>query len=119
VSDMSLGKTLGRYLFSTDDRPRRYRLWKTGMSPMLALVATACVSTGQVPAKSVPSRPAHPIETPIELKAAWILRLEQQRVLADPAAGADLATLIRDVNPGVRRRTALALGRIGGAETLP
>src|SRR6185369_11009081 len=39
--------------------------------------------------------------------------------LADPAAGADLATLIKDVNVGVRRRTALALGRIGGSDTLP
>jgi hypothetical protein len=42
------------------------------------------------------------------------LRLEQQRVLADPAAGADLSALIKDANVGVRRRTALALGRIGG-----
>lgn len=78
--------------------------------------AMACVSAGQVPAKPVAPQP---IETPIEQKAAWILRLEQQRVLADPAAGADLAALIHDVNVGVRRRTALALGRIGGAETVP
>jgi len=80
------------------------------------VLAMACVSGGQAPAKPVP---AQPLETPIERKAGWILRLEQQRVLADPAAGADLGALMRDANAGVRRRTALALGRIGGAEMLP
>jgi cyclophilin family peptidyl-prolyl cis-trans isomerase/HEAT repeat protein len=55
----------------------------------------------------------------IERKAAWILRLEQQRILQDAAAGADLVALTKDADAGVRRRSALALGRIGDVTAVP
>jgi cyclophilin family peptidyl-prolyl cis-trans isomerase/HEAT repeat protein len=53
----------------------------------------------------------------IDRKAGWILRLEQQRVLRDPAVeGADLVRLAADPDPGVRRRAVVAIGRVGMAE---
>jgi cyclophilin family peptidyl-prolyl cis-trans isomerase/HEAT repeat protein len=45
---------------------------------------------------------------------AWILRLEDQRVLRDPdVAAADLIRLLNDGQARVRRRAALAVGRVG------
>jgi HEAT repeat protein len=45
---------------------------------------------------------------------AWILRLEDQRVLKDPESPtADLLRLLTDGQPRVRRRAALAVGRVG------
>ncbi len=45
---------------------------------------------------------------------AWILRLEDQRVLKDPESpAADLIRLLTDGQPRVRRRAALAVGRVG------
>ncbi len=65
-------------------------------------------------------------------KLAWILRLEDQRVLRDPAPPVDAATapaaalpplarpdlvaLLTDPAPRVRRRAALAIGRVGRPE---
>jgi len=49
-----------------------------------------------------------------EQKMAWILRLEDQRVLKDPAVpAADLTRLLTDGQARVRRRAALAVGRVG------
>jgi len=45
---------------------------------------------------------------------AWILRLEDQRVLKDPETpAADLVRLLTDAQARVRRRAALAIGRVG------
>jgi len=45
---------------------------------------------------------------------AWILRLEDQRVLKDPdVQAADLIRLLTDSQARVRRRAALAVGRVG------
>jgi len=45
---------------------------------------------------------------------AWILRLEDQRVLKDPdSPQADLIRLLQDAQARVRRRAALAVGRVG------
>jgi len=45
---------------------------------------------------------------------AWILRLEDQRVLKDPETpAADLVRLLTDGQARVRRRAALAIGRVG------
>jgi HEAT repeat protein/cyclophilin family peptidyl-prolyl cis-trans isomerase len=45
---------------------------------------------------------------------AWILRLEDQRVLKDPESpAADLSRLVTDGEARVRRRAALAVGRVG------
>jgi hypothetical protein len=97
----------------------------------LALGAAACASAP--PASRTP--PA-PVPAPIprqtfEEKMTWILRLEDQRMLRDPAAptpspdpgrspGSDLAVartpdlvpLLGDEEPRVRRRAALAVGRV-------
>ena len=72
--------------------------------------ASACASA---PAK--PSLPAAGAAPPaFEQKMAWILRLEDQRVLKDPEqAPADLIRLLQDAQARVRRRAALAVGRVG------
>jgi len=96
----------------------------------LALGAAACMST-----PAISPAPAGPT---FEQKMAWMLRLEDQRMLRDPAsepppppapaaAGgravavvapvppppADLAKLLADEEARVRRRAALAIGRVG------
>jgi HEAT repeat protein/cyclophilin family peptidyl-prolyl cis-trans isomerase len=88
------------------------------------------VSCASAPAVQAPAAVAAPPVT-IDQKIAWILRLEQQRVLQDPAApagpaaapaaagpapasasGPDLAVLLRDPDANVRARAALAVGRV-------
>jgi cyclophilin family peptidyl-prolyl cis-trans isomerase/HEAT repeat protein len=89
-----------------------------------------CASVGSAPAPALePTAPA----IRYEQKLAWILRLEDQRVLRDAPvptplpgpAGAgrvaaaasppapDLVTLLSDTDPRVRRRAALAVGHVG------
>jgi cyclophilin family peptidyl-prolyl cis-trans isomerase/HEAT repeat protein len=92
-----------------------------------SLASLACRSAG----------PPAPVVTPsvvtADQKLGWILRLEQQRMLRDPdvpalpelprtlapATAPALDRLILDPAPSLRRRTALAIGRIGMAEGLP
>ena len=92
-----------------------------------ALAAAACASA--------PLAPPAPVAT-FEQKMAWILRLEDQRVLRDPAPAVapappvpgrggkapvvvppppppDLVRLLGDGEARVRRRAALAIGRVG------
>jgi cyclophilin family peptidyl-prolyl cis-trans isomerase/HEAT repeat protein len=83
-----------------------------------------------------PPAPAQPVIT-YEQKLSWILRLEDQRVLRDPvvpadevlpraaksssratltgapAPAADLTQLLTDTDSRIRRRAALAIGRVG------
>jgi len=96
------------------------------------LLATACKTTPE------PAKGPHAI--PFEQKMAWILELEDRRILrreappappvepvrrgrspqaapAPPASG-DLVVLITDVDARIRRRAALALGRVGLAEAV-
>ncbi len=81
---------------------------------------------------SVPSAPSAPVVT-YEQKLGWILRLEDQRVLHDPVApslvsvpaaggrvavvasppAADLVQLLADPDGRIRRRAAIAIGRVG------
>ncbi len=105
----------------------------------LALGAAACASAP--PAAAPPTAPAGPS---FERKMAWILRLEDQRILRDavpappppppapaPARGKskglvvqptpvppspDLLRLLADSEGRVRRRAALAVGRVGLAD---
>src|SRR5437016_2756217 len=92
-------------------------------------VASACVT---VPPATTPVKPAGPT---FEEKMAWILRLEDQRVLRDtapaiappppvavrgqapavapPPPPPDLIRLLTDDEARVRRRAALAVGRAG------
>ena len=90
------------------------------------------------------SRPAQPAPLTFEQKMAWMLRLEDQRILRAPAPAAatpaeppgskgrrakpapvapppapDLMPLLADPEGRVRRRAALAIGRVGLAEGMP
>jgi cyclophilin family peptidyl-prolyl cis-trans isomerase/HEAT repeat protein len=90
-----------------------------------ALIA-ACATAPIAP----PPKPEAPVVT-YERKLGWMLRLEDHRVLRDTAAPAtapapsvrsagiaappvaDLIALLADADPRVRRRAALAIGRVG------
>src|SRR5260370_16042703 len=102
------------------------------LTVVLALVASACASA--------PPAPPKPVGPTFEEKMAWMLRLEDQRVLRDPAPAVppapaepargqkstaavtpppppppppDLVRLLTDSEARVRRRAALAIGRVG------
>ena len=111
----------------------------------LLVVVLACTVAGCA------STPSPPIPTPVvisyEQKLAWILWLEDQRLLRDPAlpeptepgltgaaasavvdltmvalsrsATPDLLRLIEDDGAAVRRRAAVAIGRVGLADGVP
>jgi HEAT repeat protein len=107
---------------------------RCGLLAVMALIAlgAGCASR---PAAVAPPPPAPAL--PLDTKVAWILRLEQQRVLHDegvevapsdaptagtpfgPARAPDLRALLADTDPAVRRRAALAIGRVGRVEGVP
>lgn len=96
------------------------------------LVIAACAS-------APPAPPPAPVITTAK-KMSWILRLEDQRILrapaeavapapavqprsrkgapppAPPTVAPDLTTLVADAEPSIRRRAALAIGRVGLSE---
>ena len=95
----------------------------------IALIASGCASVPTVP-------PVPPVIT-WEEKLGWIVRLEDQRILRDPnpppqivlrpatqrepaivapPIPSDLIRLLGDNEARVRRRAALAIGRVGLAE---
>src|SRR5262249_6090288 len=99
----------------------------------LALILAACKS---VPVTPVVTAPEPPPPVPLDRRASWIVRLEQQRMLHDaevvpvapatpgtnapaPARAADLFALARDTDSGVRRRAVLAIGRVGSGDGVP
>ena len=97
------------------------------------LFASACASAPPAPSKATAPPPPS-----FEQKMAWILRLEDQRVLRDPTQAVeptplaapgqktpiivppppppDLLRLLRDEEARLRRRAALAVGRVGLAD---
>jgi HEAT repeat protein/cyclophilin family peptidyl-prolyl cis-trans isomerase len=98
---------------------------------VLMSLASACASA--------PPAPPAPVGPSFEQKTAWILRLEDQRVLRDPPPPAlppppapvrgqkptvvappppapDLVRLLTDGEARIRRRAALAIGRVGLVE---
>ena len=102
----------------------------------IALGASACASAPVVPPTN------KPVMQPFEQKLAWILRLEDQRVLRDtapmvppapppatrdgrapvvtpPTPPPDLLRLLTDAEGRTRRRAALAVGRVGLREGVP
>jgi HEAT repeat protein/cyclophilin family peptidyl-prolyl cis-trans isomerase len=111
---------------------------------LVLFVSTAAVLTGC--ASAPPAAPAaKPAGPPFEQKMAWILRLEDQRVLRDPPPPPpppapppavaprgkkapaiapplppppppDLTLLLSDSEARIRRRAALAIGRVGLAD---
>jgi cyclophilin family peptidyl-prolyl cis-trans isomerase/HEAT repeat protein len=104
----------------------------------LSLIAVQACGPEAPPAAPAAAPPAAPATW--EQKLAWIVRLEDQRILREPnppaptvirpatarepalmgpAAPADLLVLLRDKEARVRRRAALAAGRVGLSEALP
>ena len=99
----------------------------------VAILATACMATA--PPVTTPELPP---KVSWEHKLAWIVRLEDQRLLRDPNPAApavvlrpatktlpaliappqpsDLLVLLRDAEARVRRRATLAVGRVGLVE---
>jgi HEAT repeat protein/cyclophilin family peptidyl-prolyl cis-trans isomerase len=116
---------------------RRFLLPRHLATPSASVVVLACAAltigcASAPPAASPAAPPPAPVVT-YEQKIAWILRLEDQRVLRDPVAPAptpapdsagrtatvaappmaDLTRLLTDGDPRVRRRAALAIGHVG------
>jgi cyclophilin family peptidyl-prolyl cis-trans isomerase len=100
----------------------------------LGVIATACASA--------PPAPTAPPAVAYERKLAWIFQLEDQRLLKlpdppapppgpavkgrraapvppPPASSPDLARLVTDAESRVRRRAAIAIGRVGLKEGIP
>ena len=99
------------------------------MFSVLSVFSGACASAPPAAATAAPAGP------PFEQKMSWILRLEDQRMLRDPTPPAppapaapekgraavvtppppppDLTRLLQDGEARVRRRAALAIGRVG------
>ncbi len=90
---------------------------------LLSLFAASCATA---PVVAPPERVVPPV--PLDQRVSWLLRLEAQRVLRDPgvtteavvtpvvprpARQADLVSLLFDLDPVVRGRAALAIGRVG------
>lgn len=105
----------------------------TNRAPLTAAVPLLLILSG---CATTPDAPATPPAT-FEQKMSWILQLEDQRILrlppppvaasapaaprrraaASPAPPApDLTLLVRDGEPRIRRRAALAIGRVKLAE---
>src|SRR5262245_25544959 len=102
------------------------------LSAALVSCAGACKSDPVKPPVAAPAPPPAPLS--FDRKMTWLLRLEQQRVVRDavsaeettpaapdigpiePARSADLVALIRDTDGNIRRRAALAIGRLGRPE---
>jgi cyclophilin family peptidyl-prolyl cis-trans isomerase/HEAT repeat protein len=104
---------------------RRFSVWLS----VFAAVTAGCASA--------PPAAAPPPRVPIEKKMAWLLQLEDRRILRldtpappppvaapvkgkagaapppSPAATPDLTLLITDAEARIRRRAALAIGRVG------
>ena len=116
------------------------RITRLLVSVTIAGLTAAC---GAAPPPSVaPKAPS----TPVAQKLSWILRMEDERILRvppppepapQPVAPAaqkkkgppapppapvvtpDLTTLVSDADPRIRRRAALAIGRVGLPEGVP
>ena len=108
----------------------------------IGVVVSALALSSCMPAPPVVTAPPAPTFAPAtwEQKLAWIVRLEDQRILREPnppapqlirpatekepplmsaQAPADLLVLTRDREARVRRRAVLAAGRVGLPEALP
>ena len=103
-----------------------------------SFVLVLLIGAGAAGCASAPVRPQAPA-VPFEQKMAWMLQLEDQRILAEPepppapqpegrrgrppaaaaAPRADLLVLARDPEARIRRRAAVAIGRVGLKEGVP
>src|SRR5204863_6316708 len=88
-----------------------------------------CASAPPVAAPPPPPAPPPPVRPTFEQKMSGLLRLEDQRLLRDPVDATapaadtpgtlpppDLTRLLGDEEARVRRRAALAVGRVGLAD---
>lgn len=76
---------------------------------LVAVAAAGCKSANSAPPVLTPSTgPAWPLDR----KIGAMVRLEDQRWL-DDGAGANLLNFVTDAEPVVRRRAAIAIGRVG------
>jgi cyclophilin family peptidyl-prolyl cis-trans isomerase/HEAT repeat protein len=104
---------------------------------ILATAVAGCMPTSTAPVVTAPTAPP---EITWEQKLAWIVRLEDQRIIRDPnppppvvlrpatrrepvvyapPPPSDLIALLGDSEARVRRRAALALGRVRLADAVP
>jgi len=111
----------------------------SALSIALAATVSGCMPTSTAPVVTTPAPPPV-VEVTWEQKLAWIVRLEDQRLLRDPnppppvvlrpasrnqpvvyapPPPADLVQLLGDPEGRVRRRAALALGHVHLAEAIP
>ena len=67
--------------------------------------------------KVVPAATTAPTIAAYDQKMRWILQLEDERQLR--GSGGDLIALLQDAEPRIRRRAALATGRVRLSEALP
>ena len=90
---------------------------RTVVALALGVSVAACASAPLAPPPPPPPAPLKPAAPTFEQKMSWILRLEDERVLRDPDPPApptpDLIALLGDDEARVRRRAALAVGRVG------
>jgi cyclophilin family peptidyl-prolyl cis-trans isomerase/HEAT repeat protein len=113
-------------------RDRRMRAWI--VTSALAFLLAAAIGCATTP----PPPPAPPVVS-FETKMSWIIRLENERILRDqnvpvfppPAAEGrrnviappppppNLILLLGDEEARIRRRAALAIGRVGLADAVP
>jgi cyclophilin family peptidyl-prolyl cis-trans isomerase len=121
----------GRPLPECYHRPRGGTGRAAYVAVLCAIIASACAS-----APPAPATPTVPVIT-WEQKLAWMMRLEDQRILRDPnpppplilraatktqpqivapPPPSDLTRLLTDDEGRVRRRAALAIGRVGLAD---
>jgi HEAT repeat protein/cyclophilin family peptidyl-prolyl cis-trans isomerase len=111
-------------------------MYKATIAICIALIVAACASVPPAASSAGGAGGAVPVVT-WEQKLGWIVRLEDQRILRDPNPPApvilkpatqrepalvapgppsDLLKLLNDNEARVRRRAALAIGRVGLAE---
>lgn len=139
------GATLGGEL-DYDDLVRPTFVGSAPSLPRLAWLGVLAFTLLGCACKSTTPAPVTPAATPaaipsvsIDQRVAWLLRLEQERAVRDPAAGPrtltvpppgaprtfavaaepDLVALSLGSDSGVRRRAVLAIGRVGLADGLP
>src|SRR5688572_19220158 len=99
---------------------------------LVGILLTASIACATTP-------PPAPVVIPFETKMSWIIRLEDQRILRDPALPIapppltqarrnvvpapppppDLIRLLEDTEARIRRRAALAAGRVGLPDAVP
>jgi len=115
---------------------RASRVLGSGASLALVVLTSVCAARC---ASARPAPPAPPT-VPLETKMTWMLQLEDQRILKlpeppppppaqvvkgrrplppPPASVPDLTKLVADPEPRVRRRAAIALGRVGSKDGIP